>query len=28
LFVDSEDEFCSAIFAGDGLVVVHLIPHS
>ena len=28
LFVDSEDEFCSAIFAGDGLVVVRQIPRS
>ena len=27
LFVGSKGEFCSAIFADDGLVVVHLIPH-
>ena len=27
LFVGSEGEFLSAIFADDGLVVVHLIPH-
>ena len=27
LFVGCEGEFLSAIFADDGLVVVHLIPH-
>ena len=27
LLVGSKGEFCSAIFADDGLVVVHLIPH-
>jgi hypothetical protein len=27
LFVGSKGEFLSAIFADDGLVVVHLIPH-
>ena len=28
LLVGSKGEFLSAIFADDGLVVVHLIPHS